>query len=747
MFSRLVLRGFFLAVLVAGAVSAQTINFQLFATVDGQSATVPNDFDLAFNTTVGTQETGTVRAIYVGNTQATITQLPQASQSLIGSTEFTITSTVMSVPLVLNPSDSFTFSIIFSPTSPNQAGAIISIPFTEPGPGGVPVKNAIQLNLLGTTPQFTLSYVLQNDNNQVAISSGGTIPFGPTQINATASANLDISNTGSGSGLITGITLPPAGSPFKVQGKPLLPATLSSQSAIQLVIGYTPTAVESDTGQIQITFQGGATETVNLTGSGITSAFTYKYLVPGMAATPVMPGGLITFPNANVATPGSTGATGTTSSLIVEVTNAGSASGTINSVSTNPPFTLTNPITLPATLTTGNSFSVPLTFTPTQVGPQTGQLLIGNDYFNLSGQGLGPDLTYAYTSNGVTTTVNPATGGSVVLSPVQVGQSETVTFTVTNMGSLPATISLVAPSVSNGPFTVSSIPLPATLKASQFLTFTITFTPTMPGIANGTLVIATSASTTQIPLAASASAPPALPSYTISGPSGTAQAATQSNISLTLSKAYPLDLTGTLTLTTEGSFGTDQAVQFETGGRTVTFSIPANSTAANFAGQGPELLLQTGTVAESVTLAPTFTTTAGLDVTPASPTTLQFTIPSEAPVLLTATAAGQSSNSFTLVLTGYSTTRSLSSLTVTFTPATGFTLGTTSLTIDISPASAAYYQGAASSGFGGLFQIAETFTLQGTAPTGQTLLERIASVAATVSNSTGTSNSLSSNVQ
>ena len=70
-----------------------------------------------------------------------------------------------------------------------------------------------------------------------------------------------------------------------------------------------------------------------------------------------------------------------------------------------------------------------------------------------------------------------------------------------------------------------------------------------------------------------------------------------------------------LTLTTSGNFGTDPAVQFSTGSaagnRTVDFVIPAGSTSANFAGQGSQILLQTGTVAETVTLTPSFATTAG----------------------------------------------------------------------------------------------------------------------------------------
>jgi hypothetical protein len=84
---------------------------------------------------------------------------------------------------------------------------------------------------------------------------------------------------------------------------------------------------------------------------------------------------------------------------------------------------------------------------------------------------------------------------------------------------------------------------------------------------------------------------------------------------------------------------------------------------------------------------------------------------------------------------------------VTFTPATGFNIGTAAFTFDISQASAAWFSTTASESLGGLFQITETFTLQGTVKVGQTLIESIASVTATVSNSIGTSGSAEAPVQ
>ncbi len=75
----------------------------------------------------------------------------------------------------------------------------------------------------------------------------------------------------------------------------LTPGT--NTESLPIGISYTPTAVENDTGQITITFQGGVTETVNLTGSGATSTYTYTYLNgTGGTPTPVKPGDTITLP-------------------------------------------------------------------------------------------------------------------------------------------------------------------------------------------------------------------------------------------------------------------------------------------------------------------------------------------------------------------------------------------------------------------------------------------------------------------
>jgi Abnormal spindle-like microcephaly-assoc'd, ASPM-SPD-2-Hydin len=725
---------------------AQTaaFDFNLLVTVNGNTFNEPNNTPIGLVTQVGTQTSATVMAVYTGAATATITGPP--SKWLLGSTQFKISvPTSETFPLVLTTGQALTFTVTFAPTDANGASAQLQVPYSETNTtGAAPTVNIIGLSFTGQSPAFTLSYALAPNNNIVQIQPGGTIPFPPTLINTTATGELLIINTGSGPGVVNGVSLAPS-SVFSLSQTPFFPFTLTpgtSTQSLPIFILYTPKAVETDTGLITITYQGGATATVNLTGTGTTSTYTYTYLNgTGGAATPVAPGGTITLPSVTVPTSGTTAAS---SNVVVTVKNTGSASGVINSIQAvpSPPFGISGaPVTPPTLAPGGSPESFSVTFTPTQVGTQTGTLVVGNDTFVLSGTGLGPQLTFSYVSGGATIAVG--TNNAVVFPSVPVGQSEKVTFTVTNSGTTAATISLVS---TNAPFSVPVFS-PTTLAAGKSTSFPITFTPTTESSVTGSLLV----NNTVVSLVGAGTTPSALPSYTFTGPSGNVSPASQDGVSLTLAKPYGTALNGVLTLTTSGEFGTDPSVQFVTSGRTVDFTIPANSTSADFAGQGSQILLQTGTVAETVTLTPSFTTSGGVDVTPASPTTLQFTIPSSAPVLesvqVTGTASSPTSASFTLVVVGYSTTRSLSSLNVTFNPASGFNLANTQFPIDVSGAASVWFQSTASQTYGGQFEVSVPFNLTGSVAANKTLLDTIASVSATVSNSIGTSSSLQANVQ
>ncbi len=735
--SRILRQSLFLSILLASAASAQQFPLQMLATVNGNVLAIPNQAQLPFVTSVGKSEVVQVNATYVGSGKINVKDIPQ----ILGSIEFNANLNGKP-PLTLNPGDSFSFTITFTPTSSAPVSAVLNLPFTEtiPGVGNQPPtvsSNAISLQLFGSAASFVLSYI--KDLNVIPLPPGTPMAFDPTPINTTAVLTLNITNNGSGIGQVTNIAL--TGNAFSLVGTPLFPASIQSGATLQIGVQYKPTGMASDTGQIQITFSDGTVLTVPLQGSSTSSTLVYTVIANGKSTT-VKPGDTITLPDTDL---------GSTSSVLMRVQNTGNGTATINSIGANPSqiYQLSGtPPVLPKTLAPNDSFTFTITFAPQTPGAVPGVLIVGNDSFTLTGNGLGSSLQFSFVTAGVTEIIGKNGVTSVVFPPTQVTKTQQIPFTVKNIGTLPSVISNIAIAEANSPFSVSGLPnLPLNLAPGASTSFMVSFTPTTPLVANGTLLI----NTTTVGLSGKGTAPPPLPSYTISGPAGNVAPQSQPSVSLKLASPYPAAINGVLTLTTSGTLPSDPAVQFATGGtspRTVPFTIPANGTDANFAGQGTQILLQTGTVAETITLTPSFATAdGGVPLTPATPATLQFTVPAAAPVLIAATIAATSTNSITLNFTGFSTTRTLTTLNIQFTAATGFTLASSQITVDLHQAATVWFQSTGSQAFGGQFTVSVPFTFSGTVSATQTLLQTIASFSATISNEVGASNSVTASIQ
>jgi hypothetical protein len=589
------------------------------------------------------------------------------------------------------------------------------------------------LTLVGLAPaqqsQFTYSYILPSVLNVIFLPPGGTIVFPPTPPSTITQAALSITNNGASSH-IQSISI--TGTAFALQGLPLFPVALTTSQSLQVLIRYQPSGAANDSGELAVTTDQG---TVKFTVQGTLSAARYVYtLIQGTQTTTITPGGTITFPDTNL---------GDTSSVMLQVKNVGNLTGEVTSINLVGQDYQVAPVLIPQILATGAAFSITVNFVPTQPGSRPGSVFVGADSFSLVGKGLGPKLVYSYASGG--TTVTLTANNAVVFSPVTISQSAQLNFTVANKGTITATIFNIGIGQSPSPFSVAGLPaLPLQLAPSAQATFQINFAPVAAGFSNGTLLL----DTTSVPLLGSGTAPPPLPAYTIQGPSGSAQPMTQPAVSLKLAKPYAVAIAGTLTLGVSSNLPADPAVTFSVGGRIAPFTIPANSTDAVFTGQGTQIQLQTGTVTSTITLTPAFQTQAGaIDLTPNNPATLEFTIPASAPTLIGIQITGQSANSFVLAVTGFSTTRSLAGLSAQFTAATGFSVPSTSVTVDLSQVAPAWFASTSSVTFGGQFLVQVPFTLHGTVPTGQTLLNALASVSATVSNAQGTSNTLTANIQ
>jgi hypothetical protein len=605
--------------------------------------------------------------------------------------------------------------------SSSGSTAQLTLPFIEsPDNGAAPIT----LNLQGLSSALALSYVLPSDQNVVPINDNDTIPFPDTLVGASASATVNVTNLGSGPGQVTAIDI--SGAAFRLQNKPFLPGTIASGQNLSFQVVYRPTAQADETGAVTITLAGAAPVTVRLAGRGVLPQLTYTALSPDTSLTP---GDTITFPSSEP---------NQTSTRVVRISNSGNAAASIAQLTVaGQGFQLASAVTLPITLQPGGSTTLTLSFTPTQGGSRTGSLVVNSDSFVLSGAGLAPVLTYSYVVGG--TTVNVGNGTSIIFSPTQVSSSSVINLTVRNTGNSAAVLSNIG-MTTTGPFSVSPMPaLPTTIPASGSLNVSVRFEPITVGFVTATLAI----DGTAIPVSGSGTQPPALPAFTITAPAGTTPPLSQPLTSLKLAAPYPAALTGTLTLSTSsGALAPDPAVQFATGGRTVNFRIPANATDAIFGTTaspiGTQIGLQTGTVAETIILSPSFTTQAGnIDLTPTQPTTAQFTVAAAAPSLLNLDVLNRTATSFTVALTGFSTTRSLTSMKVTFKTAPNFSMETSEFTINLTPAATSWFQSTASQAFGGQFRVSVPFTFQ--IPANQSVLNGITAVSATVTNATGTS--------
>jgi hypothetical protein len=143
----------------------------------------------------------------------------------------------------------------------------------------------------------------------------------------------------------------------------------------------------------------------------------------------------------------------------------------------------------------------------------------------------------------------------------------------------------------------------------------------------------------------------------------------------------------------------------------VAFTIPAGTLQAVFPLGSPQITFQTGTVAERIVITPSFVTATGQDVTPASPTLLQVEIPRQAPTVLSVSVGSVSTSGFSLVVTGFSTTRSLDHLTVQFKGARGVRIPTADVTIDVSTSATLWFQSLSSQSLGGFFSVEIPFSV------------------------------------
>ncbi|MGC1582366.1 MAG: choice-of-anchor D domain-containing protein [Candidatus Acidiferrales bacterium] len=347
------------------------------------------------------------------------------------------------------------------------ASAAIHIQFTPQTPGAV-------------TGALSVASDASNPSIQVAVSGMGSGPLfsiSPASVTFTnvvagqsSSQPVTISNGGNAALALTAANV--TGTGFGTNG---LSATASIEAGQSLTFNvvFTPPAAATDKGSI--TFADnvpGSPQALILTGTAIPSSATLT-TVPAV----------ISFGNASV---------GTTMKQAVTLTNSGTESVTVSTLThTGSEFAVTG-LTTPMTLDAGQSTNFTVSFAPTAAGATSGSV-------EISGQSGGTDPSATVPLSGTGTVGQIGTNPSTVsFGNVSVGTTGTATVTLTNSGTSSATIS--GASVTGTVFNYTGLSTPLTLNAGQSTTFTAQFTPTSTASSTGSITISSNASNPTVSL-------------------------------------------------------------------------------------------------------------------------------------------------------------------------------------------------------------------------------------------------------
>ena len=429
---------------------------------------------------------------------------------------------------------------------------------------------------------------------------------------------------------------------------------------------------------------------------------------------------------------------------------------------------IANPGNASVTVANGDQTSNALTFTInsvtstptlTSISPSSATAGDPDTTITVSGVGFVSQTTVQWNGSALPTTFNSATQVTAAAAASLLASPGSFNVTAVNPGNL---VSNALGFTVNAKAAVSISSLSKTSATAGDAAFTLTitgtaFTSASSTLWNGAPLATTFVSATQLTaavpanlLAAPGSATitvadsgvtsnglrftinlPPPPSLLLSAPA-TVTAAQQPNITFGLNAGYPIPLSGTVTLAFAPNATVpvdDPNIQFPSGGRSMSFSVAANTTTL------PTLQIQTGTVAGTITLTVRLTA-AGTDVTPPNATaTIQ--IGRTAPVIRTVTLV-RNAGGFEVDIVGFSTTRDMTQATFHFNPAPNSNIPVLDFTVPLATLFTGWYQSSQATQYGSQFTYAQPFTVNGDT-------SAIASVTVTLTNTTGASSPSTSN--
>jgi len=392
--------------------------------------------------TTGSSATQNVTITNTGNASV------QISQVAVNGTGFTATG--ITAPLTLNPAATTTLSVKFAPTA---AGSVT---------GSVRVTS----NAMGSPQAISLS----GTGIQAALGIAPTsFAYGSVTDGQVKSQSFTLTNTGTGSLTISQIAVNGAG--YSVNGL-ATPTTLAAGANATFNAVFAPTTAGTLNGTVTITSNApGSPATVALSGIGVAATVT-------LSANPTS----LSF--------GSVSA-GSSSSQNVTLTNTGNSNVTISQVIVAATDTTTGGLTLPVTLTPGQTKTMSVTFSPKAQETVSGNVTVSTT------QGASAVLAVTGTGTQAKLALTPS---SANLGSVTVGSSSSQTIQVSNPGN--AVLTITQTNISGAGFSTSDLTLPLSVNPGLSSTFNVVFRPAASGTVSGSVSIVSNAagSPTSLPL-------------------------------------------------------------------------------------------------------------------------------------------------------------------------------------------------------------------------------------------------------
>ena len=528
----------------------------------------PTPDSLAFGSvTVGGSASLTQTLTNIGGANVTI------SQANVTGSGFSITG--LTLPKTLTPNQSVSFTVKFTPTGAgNVNGNVAVISDGSNSPLNIPLSGD------GLAPGSLTA-------------NPSSVSFGNVVIGNNKTIAVTVTNSGGVNVTISSAAV--SGNAFSFTG-PNLPLTLGAGQSTTFNTTFTPPSQGTKNGSLTITSDANnPTLTVPLQGIGVTPGT----LTPNPAS--------LSFGNVVI---------GSNKQLTETLTNTGGASLTISAATITGTGMSISGLTLPTTLAANQAVSFTVQFAPAAAGAVSGNLTVTSD-------GSNPTLTIPVSGTGVTPGSLSANPTNIAFGNVKIGNTSTVSETVTNNGGANVTISAAA--VTGSGYSITGLTVPVTLTPNQSATFSVKFTPTVAGAANGNVAISSDApgSPLNIPLSGTGVTPGTLSANPTSLAFGNVVVGNNKSLSETLTNTGGSNLTiSAASITGNGMSITGLTVPLTlTPNQSTTFSVKFTPTSA-------------GAVSGNLTITsdgsnPTLTiAVSGTGVAPgtltANPTTLAF---------------------------------------------------------------------------------------------------------------------------